>query len=52
MDHKALNVRNVGKKGENLEAINELVRLRLTALYLKSEDRCTAVREILFVKSL
>ena len=50
VDHKAFNVRHVGKKRKNLEAVNKLVCFLLTALDLKGKNRCTTVREILFVK--
>ena len=50
VNDKALDVCNVCKKRKDLEAINKLVCLTLTALDLKGEDRSTTVREILFIE--
>ncbi len=52
MDHKTLYVRNVSKKGEDLQVVDELPRFILAALDLKCEDGGAAVGEVLLIKSV
>ena len=50
MDHQRLHVRNIGEKRENLQIVDELVRLCLSALDIKGEDGAAAIREVFLVK--
>ncbi len=50
MDHQTLHIRNVGKEGEDLQIVDELPSLVLTALDLKGKDRAAAVGEILLIE--
>ena len=43
VDDQALDVRDVGEQGEDLQIVDELMGLGLAALDLKGEDGCAAV---------
>ena len=50
MDHKALHIRHICQKREDLQVIDELPGLFLSSLDLKCENGCSAVREIPLIK--
>ena len=52
MDDQTLDVRDVGQQGEDLQMVDEAVRLGLAACDLKGEDGAAAVREVFLVESL
>ena len=50
VDDEALDVRDVGQQGEDLQVVDEAVRLGLAARDLKGEDGAAAVREVLLIQ--
>ena len=52
MNYQGLHIRHIGKERENLQTINKLEGLLLTALNLKCEDRAAAIRKILLIESM
>ena len=52
VDDQALDVRHVGKQGENFQIVDELMGLGLAALDLKGEYRSAAVREIFLIQCM
>ena len=52
VDDQALDVRDVGEQGEDLQIVDELMGLGLAALDLKGEDGAAAVREVLLVERM
>ena len=52
MDNKTLNIRNVCKKGENLQVIDKFPCLLASALDIEGKDRSSAVREIFLIERM
>ena len=52
VDHQRLHVGNVRKQREDLQRVDETVRLLLTAADLEGEDRAAALREIPFIERM
>ena len=50
MDHQALHISHIGKKGEYFERIDKLPGCYLSAFNLESENTSGTFREILFIK--
>ena len=49
MDDQALDIGHVGQEGENLQFVDELPRLGLSALDLEGEDGTATLREVLII---
>ena len=52
MDNERFDVGYIGKQGEYLQVVDELLRFLLTALDLKGEDGNASLREILLVQHM